>query len=48
MAWKKGVTKEGSKRKGIAVIDETLCNGCGLCEQVCKFGAIGSTKGNNP
>ena len=48
IAWKKGVTKEGSKRKGIAVIDETLCNGCGLCEQVCKFGAIGSTKGKNP
>ncbi len=40
IAWKKGVTKEGSKRKGIAVIDETLCNGCGLCAQVCKFDAI--------
>jgi len=40
IAWKEGVTKEGSKRKGIAVIDETFCNGCGLCAQVCKFGAI--------
>lgn len=40
ISWKKGVTKEGSKRKGISFIDETLCNGCGLCEQVCKFGAI--------
>ncbi len=40
ISWKSGVTKEGSKRKGISVIDETLCNGCGLCEQVCKFGAI--------
>ncbi len=40
ISWKKGVAKEGSKRKGISVIDETLCNGCGLCEQVCKFGAI--------
>ncbi|MEN6422763.1 MAG: indolepyruvate ferredoxin oxidoreductase subunit alpha [Smithella sp.] len=40
IAWKKGVTKEGSKRKGVAVIDETLCNGCGLCAQICKFGAI--------
>jgi indolepyruvate ferredoxin oxidoreductase alpha subunit len=40
IAWKAGVTKEGSKRKGIAVIDETLCNGCGLCAQICKFGAI--------
>lgn len=40
IAWKNGVTKEGSKRKGIAIIDENLCNGCGLCAQVCKFGAI--------
>ncbi|MCU0615307.1 MAG: indolepyruvate ferredoxin oxidoreductase subunit alpha [Desulfobacterales bacterium] len=40
IAWKEGVTKEGSKRKGIAVIDETFCNGCGLCAQVCKFKAI--------
>ena len=41
ISWKKGITKEGSKRKGISFIDETLCNGCGLCAQVCKFGAIG-------
>jgi indolepyruvate ferredoxin oxidoreductase alpha subunit len=40
ISWKKGVTKEGSKRKGISFIDETVCNGCGLCAQVCKFGAI--------
>ncbi len=40
ISWKEGVTKEGSKRKGIAVIDETFCNGCGLCAQVCKFSAI--------
>ncbi len=40
ISWKKGVTKEGSKRKGISFIDETLCNVCGLCEQICKFGAI--------
>lgn len=40
ISWKKGITKEGSKRKGISFIDETLCNGCGLCVQVCKFGAI--------
>jgi indolepyruvate ferredoxin oxidoreductase, alpha subunit len=40
ISWKKGITKEGSKRKGISFIDETICNGCGLCEQVCKFGAI--------
>lgn len=40
ISWKKGVTKEGSKRKGVSFIDATLCNGCGLCAQVCKFGAI--------
>ncbi len=40
ISWKQGITREGSKRKGIAIIDETLCNGCGLCAQVCKFDAI--------
>ncbi len=40
ISWKRGITKDGSKRKGISCIDETLCNGCGLCAQVCKFGAI--------
>ena len=40
IAWKKGITKEGSKRKGIAFIDEAMCTGCGLCAQVCKFDAI--------
>jgi indolepyruvate ferredoxin oxidoreductase alpha subunit len=34
------VTAKGKKRKGIAVIEKTLCPGCGLCYQVCKFGAI--------
>lgn len=27
---------------GKAVIDETLCVGCGVCEQLCKFGALGT------
>lgn len=27
---------------GHAVIDETLCTGCGVCEQLCKFGALRS------
>jgi indolepyruvate ferredoxin oxidoreductase alpha subunit len=34
------VTKDGKKRKGIATIESTLCPGCHLCYQVCKFGAI--------
>ena len=25
---------------GIVRIDDTMCNGCGLCENYCKFGAI--------
>lgn len=29
-----------SMNTGKAVIDNTLCVGCGLCEQMCKFGAI--------
>jgi indolepyruvate ferredoxin oxidoreductase alpha subunit len=28
------------KQEGIAVIDRNLCNGCGICLQVCKSGAI--------
>ena len=28
-------------REGKVVIDESLCTGCTLCEQVCPFGAIG-------
>ena len=30
---------------GKVVIDETMCNGCGLCKNYCKFGAI-KTVGN--
>jgi indolepyruvate ferredoxin oxidoreductase alpha subunit len=25
---------------GTIAIDATMCNGCGLCMQLCKFGAI--------
>lgn len=28
------------KEDGTIAIDETMCNGCGLCAQLCKFGAI--------
>ena len=34
------VTADGKKRKGISHIEATLCPGCHLCYQVCKFGAI--------
>ena len=27
-------------KDGKVVIDETMCNGCGLCKNYCKFGAI--------
>ena len=31
-----------SMNTDIAEIDPTLCYGCGVCEQVCPFGVIGS------
>jgi indolepyruvate ferredoxin oxidoreductase alpha subunit len=42
VAWHKeeGTNAQGKKRKGRAEIDAFLCNGCTLCAQVCKFGAI--------
>jgi len=30
-----------SKAENGYEIDPTLCNGCGLCLNICKFGAIG-------
>lgn len=47
ISWRKGIMKEGSKRKGVAFIDETFCVGCGLCAQVCKFDAISYGKGKH-
>jgi indolepyruvate ferredoxin oxidoreductase alpha subunit len=29
------------QQDGTIKIDKTMCNGCGLCMQLCKFGAIG-------
>ncbi|WP_302961970.1 thiamine pyrophosphate-dependent enzyme [uncultured Adlercreutzia sp.] len=29
-----------SRERGQAFVDESLCDGCGLCTQVCPFGAI--------
>ncbi|GAH21549.1 unnamed protein product, partial [marine sediment metagenome] len=35
------IKKEKARVKEIPpIIDENLCTGCGLCEQVCKFDAI--------
>ncbi|RPJ04045.1 MAG: indolepyruvate ferredoxin oxidoreductase subunit alpha, partial [Deltaproteobacteria bacterium] len=39
------LTADGKKRKGIAHIEATLCPGCHLCYQVCKFGGIQSGEG---
>lgn len=39
------LTADGKKRKGISKIDASLCPGCHLCYQVCKFGAIQSQEG---
>ena len=29
-----------SMKDGKAIVDNTLCTGCGVCQQLCKFGAI--------
>ena len=34
------VKKNAKKQEGVAFIDRDLCNGCTLCQQVCKAGAI--------
>jgi indolepyruvate ferredoxin oxidoreductase alpha subunit len=40
-----GTGPQGKKRKGRAAIENFLCNGCTLCAQVCKCGAIKETDG---
>ena len=40
MCLKPGCPAPTKKEDGTIAIDETMCNGCGLCEQLCKFGAI--------
>ena len=35
------------KKDDTIVIDDTMCNGCGLCKQKCKFDAIGFTPRQN-
>jgi indolepyruvate ferredoxin oxidoreductase alpha subunit len=39
----KAISASGKKRKGFSSIEKTLCPGCGLCIQVCKFDAIHPT-----
>lgn len=34
------IKKNVKKQEGIAFIDRDLCNGCTVCQQVCKVGAI--------
>jgi len=45
MCLKPGCPALRKKPDGTIAIDETMCNGCGLCEQLCKFGAIERVKG---
>ena len=33
-------TADGTVKKRIAVVDTSLCTGCGLCSQICPAGAI--------
>ena len=40
MCMKPGCPAMTKKPDGTILIDDTMCTGCGLCEQLCKFGAI--------
>ncbi len=40
MCLKIGCPALSKNEKGVAVIDDTACNGCGLCTNYCKFDAI--------
>jgi indolepyruvate ferredoxin oxidoreductase alpha subunit len=32
--------RRSKKQKGVSFIDDSLCTGCTVCQQVCKIGAI--------
>lgn len=40
MCLKPGCPALTKKKDGTISIDDTMCNGCGLCQQLCKFDAI--------
>ena len=40
MCLKFGCPAISKQEDGTIKIDDTMCNGCGLCEKSCKFGAI--------
>lgn len=40
MCMKPGCPAITKKENGTIVINDTMCNGCGLCETMCKFSAI--------
>lgn len=44
MCMKPGCPAITKKENGTIAINDTMCNGCGLCETMCKFGAIKSVK----
>ncbi|TFG37624.1 MAG: indolepyruvate ferredoxin oxidoreductase subunit alpha, partial [Syntrophobacterales bacterium] len=41
-----GALKKTKKQEGIAVINASLCNGCMVCQQLCKVGAIEEVDGD--
>ena len=40
MCMKPGCPALTKKADGTMAVDDTMCNGCGLCKGLCKFGAI--------
>ncbi len=44
MCMKPGCPSITKRENGDIVIDDTMCNGCGLCKATCKFDAISSKK----
>ena len=40
MCLKPGCPAISKQADGTVRIDDTMCTGCGLCEQLCKFNAI--------